>query len=797
MQESVVPIGNGVGPTERTATLTISNPQPTNGGPQSSYRDLQISGPTSMTWVAGEPANGNGPKVSAFPLVVSPNAQSVEADFLNVTYGIGPGGVMLQGGSITFPASALDSLDSYNTYSVVTRPVLWEYSAGGYSAVAWATFVVAPAAPKPSSFFPSGYEYDNERVVNAPIEVDLEEQSPVPITINYELEAGATTASSADYTLPGMAVTFLPGETRQWIGMTVNGDSAAADAIYADQVVLTLRDPPVPNAIHFYDFTCTIVPDHPTPLQVGSAELEYPQFTSTQSLAPGVSADLQTGALLMTQDLTGGTQLLFNSLTSSATDIATITVTLPDANLISITDVEAFTVVDGQRVPLYSPVYYVSESGSFEEYGTGFGDELPLSGTLTFVVLGGDLPTGRHHIEVDVTSGNIPGSPIAFGTTSFDWNVVDRSNDSPLLVDEGNDALRSDSAFGANWTLAGLDRLVLGNHGALWVKSNGASLWFPANGAVAFDRPAGDFSTLATGDWEGQPAFVVTEKDGTKLYFDQLLGLLRARGDRDNNVTTYHYTDNRGIGLAEDLSSINDPYGRITRFHYTVAGTIDTITDFAERVTALEMDADEMLEGIEFPSPIAGGPSTGPLVLFSPFNETFEVQTPSDLLIAGGFDYCLGGSVQHGGRLRSAGLLGGGFQIDPYDMWRFRGMYGDDPTPDQQLGAIIDADGVKTTFRTDQFGNLTQVTDVLGNTTTYERYSNGLLKKETDPAPGGVSPLGPQVTTYQYDHNADPATTMGNLTEEDLPGGLVRKWQYDPKFNELTQYIDEYGHETD
>ncbi|MBI4354932.1 MAG: hypothetical protein HY597_00595 [Candidatus Omnitrophica bacterium] len=98
--------------------------------------------------------------------------------------------------------------------------------------------------------------------------------------------------------------------------------------------------------------------------------------------------------------------------------------------------------------------------------------------------------------------------------------------------------------------------------------------------------PLGDASALRR---LADGTFTLRTKHGTVSTFDDQ-GLLQSITDRNNNATTYAYTDANGDGRAEELATITDPTGAVTTFGYTVDGFLDQVTDPAGRTTQFAVD---------------------------------------------------------------------------------------------------------------------------------------------------------------------------------------------------------------
>ncbi|MDA1229162.1 MAG: hypothetical protein O2856_00180 [Planctomycetota bacterium] len=138
---------------------------------------------------------------------------------------------------------------------------------------------------------------------------------------------------------------------------------------------------------------------------------------------------------------------------------------------------------------------------------------------------------------------------------------------------------------GDSWNIADMDRLVSVTGGMLWVQGNGTTALFSGSGS--FTSPAGPyaFSTLVL---NGGGTYTLTNEFGNKINFSSS-GNVTSRVDAAGNSTAYAYVDADSDGQTDDLSTVTDPWGRITTFAYS-GGLLATVTDHASRVTTIGHD---------------------------------------------------------------------------------------------------------------------------------------------------------------------------------------------------------------
>ena len=154
------------------------------------------------------------------------------------------------------------------------------------------------------------------------------------------------------------------------------------------------------------------------------------------------------------------------------------------------------------------------------------------------------------------------------------------------------------SAFGAGWTLAGLERVVPATGGAVLDLGSGAnSLWFAAGSGATYVTPKEDFSTLVA---NSDGTYTRTMTDGTAINFDTS-GREVAAVDLHGVAITYGYD---GSGR---LSTIGDIYGNSTTFAYdATSGLLATITDPASRVASFAHSGTK-LSGVTLPDAATWG----------------------------------------------------------------------------------------------------------------------------------------------------------------------------------------------
>lgn len=337
---------------------------------------------------------------------------------------------------------------------------------------------------------------------------------------------------------------------------------------------------------------------------------------------------------------------------------------------------------------------------------------------------------------------------------------------------------RSASEFGFGWGLDGLDRLFDSTSGALIVRGNGDSLWFPKSG-TSYQHALGDisYSTLVK---NGNGTFTLTSKTGIVSGFSSL-GLLTSRLDSNNNTIAYTYADRNSDGIAAELISITDPFGRITNFNYT-SGKVTSIAHFSGRTTSLSYSGSN-LSGYTLTDPDGPGPLTSPAITFGYDTSTLTFRTNA-LSETTSFMFDSMDS-----RLRSVLTPDNAtWQIAPSETIGLpTGVSGNTlAKPIDVQATITDQRNNVWKFRTDRFGGITESITALGYIRTAQRNADGLPYVNIDPDPDGSGPLNSPVTFVGYNASAD-------LTYLVAPDGGVTKMDYSQTLHRPMSVVDPVG----
>lgn len=130
------------------------------------------------------------------------------------------------------------------------------------------------------------------------------------------------------------------------------------------------------------------------------------------------------------------------------------------------------------------------------------------------------------------------------------------------------------SAFGAGWTLDGLQQLNDQGTG-VFITEGGTGLWFWKQGCdgagnCRYASPAGDFTRLRRDGATG--TFIRTYRDGGTVVMNAQ-GRMVSAGDRFGNTSAY------GYDTSGRLTSVTDPIGKVSTLSYTGTGALAWVED--------------------------------------------------------------------------------------------------------------------------------------------------------------------------------------------------------------------------
>jgi RHS repeat-associated protein len=545
--------------------------------------------------------------------------------------------------------------------------------------------------------------------------------------------------------------------------------------------------------------------------------LSSPSFDSDNA-----SVDANSGSLDTEIDLpsynpnVAPVVLTYDSVTAKPEPIITVENTIP-ATVPS--QVSAQLTFNG-GTPLTT--YYYNTSTSTSTLNTGDVQQINLQATNATA-----LSTGRYAYSAQVVD---IGSGVATLTYSGGSNVINYSS----------------NAFGAGWTLQGLEKITTATGGVvLDLGDNGRSLWFASGGSGGgFTAPAGEFSTLVSNSGGG---WTRTLTDGTQIKFNSS-GQETAIIDLNNNHTTFSYS-------GGNITSIEDYLGKFTTFTYS-GGALQSIEDPAARFATFTQSGGNLTQ-VELPDASTWG------YTYASGGQLTKITDPNSH--AATINYDSAGRVSSVNRPDSttesftndqeAGWTNSGTALSPAPStllavanssytspnsnttqiqpdWMGMGLSGNviDPLGNDQLfdrnsnglpTVTVDQVNRNTQFNYDSKGNVTSIvyedlntesytyntdsqplthTDANGNTTTYS-YSGGNLVGVEDALTNletmtytGTGKLSTftdadnHTTSYLYD-------SLDRLTTVQLPDSTTNLFSYDSQ-GDVTKTVDSAGNAT-
>ncbi len=219
------------------------------------------------------------------------------------------------------------------------------------------------------------------------------------------------------------------------------------------------------------------------------------------------------------------------------------------------------------------------------------------AGDILAIALQGNatgLSTGRYSYEIDVTENTTVQTPQS--------GFVDIVN-------------AASSAFGAGWSLDGLEHLWLQGNcstptGALLELSGGKSLWFAYN-AGTFVTPSGDFSTLTRSGSCSSATYTRTLPDGTAINFDHNGDETSVQDVIENRTTAFTWNTQ----TPPQLTSITDFLSTVVTLTYS-SGLVSGFQDPVGRTTSLGHSGARLTSITDLAPSIPGFTETTPVFAY-------------------------------------------------------------------------------------------------------------------------------------------------------------------------------------
>jgi RHS repeat-associated protein len=373
-------------------------------------------------------------------------------------------------------------------------------------------------------------------------------------------------------------------------------------------------------------------------------------------------------------------------------------------------------------------------------------------GWLTFGTSGhtsGDVYALPVQVSSAVTSSGIYTWQVevkaTVGSTIYDRTA---SGVLPLLVN-------TSSPYGAGWSLAGTQALLIGTQGiAIVDNATGGYRYFTGTGP-SYTSPANDQGTLAK---NGDGTYTYTSKEQLQTHFSSS-GVMSSQVDPHGLTQALAYSS----GL---LSTITQPDGGVTSFTYNASNLLTSVAEPGGRFLTMSYDSNNNLTGIV---DAAGGVYTlaydtaHRLVneQVGPLNTTYTYSTSNGMLTE--VNRGLGTTLSL--TAAAAQGLGASTAINA----------------SQQVAALTDALSHTTSLTLDALGRQTQV-----------QTADGAVQNWTLDAAGNPTRYADQLgrqTAYTYNSSED-------LTQVQYPDGTSTTYQYELTFHQVTQIQDARGNRT-
>ena len=93
------------------------------------------------------------------------------------------------------------------------------------------------------------------------------------------------------------------------------------------------------------------------------------------------------------------------------------------------------------------------------------------------------------------------------------------------------------------------------------------------------------------------------------------LACLTSVVDTNSNTTSFAYADRNSDGIANELVSVTDPFGRVTNLNYT-SGKVTSVAHFSGRTTTLTYSGSDLASYV-LTDPDGTGPLSAPIFAFA------------------------------------------------------------------------------------------------------------------------------------------------------------------------------------
>jgi YD repeat-containing protein len=409
----------------------------------------------------------------------------------------------------------------------------------------------SPPSQQSFAFFPLYVHDNNNGVILYP---GVTQYATLGAHVDLLAQVSGATVSTYNWNTSGLGTDVTSLSVTNTYQLTFNWEVNNPGAEHTDSVTLSVKD----TNNHFETFTYDFTVPHGTGVSGGSTNatwptslppsnelLSAPSFNSDNATVDAISGSLDTEIDLPSYNPNvPAIALTYDSIAASPTPMIIVENTLSPSSAVP-------SKVSGQLTFNSSALttYYYDTSllnpGDVQQIA------LEATNATTFT-------TNRYAYSAQV---------VDIGTTN---TTSTYSGTTTLLNYSGN-------AFGAGWTLQGLEQIIPETGGVILdLGQGGRTLWFTGSfgsGGGTFTDQAGEFSTLVQ---NSGGSYTETLTDGTQITFNSG-GYETATVDLNNQHITF------GYNVSNQISTITDNYSNATTFSYS-GGFLQTIKDPANRV---------------------------------------------------------------------------------------------------------------------------------------------------------------------------------------------------------------------
>ncbi len=553
--------------------------------------------------------------------------------------------------------------------------------------------------------------------------------------VDLEAQVSGATVSSYNWNTTGLGTDVSSLSVTNTYLLSFNWETSNPGSAHTDSVTLSVKDSSNQFETFTYDFLVPVasavlagsLDTWPTSLPPSSELISAPSFDSDNASVDATSGSLDTEIDLPSYNPNvPALALTYDSIAASPTPIVVFENTLSASAAVP-SKVSAQLTFNSTALTNY---YFTTS-----QLNPGDVQQIALEATNATT-----LTTNRYAYSAQV---------VDIGTTN---TTSTYSGTTTLLNYSGN-------AFGAGWTLQGLEKITAETGGVILdLGQGGRTLWFTGSfgsGGGTFTDPAGEFSTLVQ---NSGGSYTDTLTDGTQITFNSS-GYETATIDLNNQHITYSYS-------GGNLTSIEDNYTNLTTLSYS-GGYLQTIEDPATRVATFAHSGGNLTEAT-LPD------SSTWNYAYASGGQLTQITDPRSHTVTIAYD-----SASRVGTISRPDSTHETFTNDQESGWTNSGTSGSPAAPTllaQAGGTYTSPNSNTTTIQPDWMGlGMTgNQIDALGDVQMYDLNSNGLATVAVDQVN--------RVTSFAYD-------SSGNTTKEVYPDGNSESYTFNSDSQPLT-FVD-------